>query len=279
MRLAVSNIAWPVEQDAEVAGVLHDLGVTGIEIAPTKIWPRPLEATDAEFDAYRRAWNDRGIEIVAAQSLLFGRPDLTLFDSHDTRQQTLEYLTGIIKLCARLGARALVFGSPKNRRVGPKPRLVVWPDAVSFFWRLADIAEAAGTAVVIEANPPEYGADFITRAAEAIELVSALKHPGFRLHLDTACTTLASDPIRETFDAGIPWLRHFHVSEPNLDPPGASGRVDHTAFAAELARRGYAGWVSLEVREPTPFTLDGFAALVRWFTERYGMSNARRVAG
>jgi len=122
MKLAVSNIAWPMEHDAAVADVLRGLGVTGIEVAPTKVWPRPLEATDAEIDAYRRFWDDRGIAIAAAQSLLFGRPDLTLFESDDTQRRTLEYLTGIIRLCGRLGAGALVFGSPKNRRVGSMPR-------------------------------------------------------------------------------------------------------------------------------------------------------------
>lgn len=279
MKLVVSNIAWPVEQDAAVADVLRDLGVAGIEVAPTKVWPRPLEVTDAEIDACRRFWNDRGIAIVAAQSLLFGRPDLILFDSDGTRRQTLQYLTSIIKLCARLGAGPLVFGSPKNRRVGSILRPRAWAEAVSFFRQLADAAEIAGTVVVLEANPPEYGADFITRAAEAVELVRTVNHPGFRLHLDTGCMTLANDPIRATFDAGFPWLRHFHASEPNLAPPGTSGRVDHAAFATELARRGYAGWVSLEMREPTPFTLDGFVASVRWFTERYGMADARRAAG
>ena len=39
MKLAVSNIAWPREQDAAVADLLAGLGVTGIEVAPTKISP------------------------------------------------------------------------------------------------------------------------------------------------------------------------------------------------------------------------------------------------
>jgi len=121
----------------------------------------------------------------------------------------------------------------------------------------------------MEANPPEYGADFVTTAAEAVELVRAVNHPDFRLHLDTGCMTLAHDPIAEMFDAAFPLLRHFHVSEPNLDPPGTSGKVDHPAFAAELKRRGYPHWVSLEMREPNPFTLDRLAAAVRRFKEWY----------
>ena len=271
MKLAVSNIAWPQEQDAAVADLLAGLGVTGIEVAPTKVWPQPLAATDAEVDAYRRFWNDRGIEIIAAQALLFGKPELTLFDSPETRARTLDYLTGIVRLCSRLGAGALVFGSPKNRRVGNGSPHKARQVAAEFFDRLAGVAEDAGTAVVLEANPPEYGADFVTRAAEAVELVKAVNHAGFRLHLDTGCMTLANDPIGETFDAGFPLLRHFHVSEPNLDPPGTSGKVDHPAFAAELRRRGYSHRVSLEMREPKPFTPDRLAESVRWVKRVYGL--------
>jgi sugar phosphate isomerase/epimerase len=269
MKLAVSNIAWPKEQDVAVADVLRELGVAGIEVAPTKVWPQPLDATDAEIDDYRRFWNDRGFQVVAAQALLFGRPELTLFESAETARKTLDYLRGVVRLCARLGAGALVFGSPKNRRVGNgsphKARLA----AVEFFQKLGEIAAAAGTAVVMEANPPEYGADFVTRAGEAVELVKAVNHPGFRLHLDTGCMTLANDPVGATLDAGFPLMRHFHASEPNLDPPGSSGKVDHPAFAAELRRRGYSHWVSLEMREPKPFTPGGLADAVRWVKRAY----------
>jgi sugar phosphate isomerase/epimerase len=279
MKLAVSNIAWPREQDAAVADALADLGVTGVEVAPTKLWPDPLAATAADVAACRAFWNTRRIEVVAAQALLFGRPELTLFDSADTRARTLAYLERVIQLCAGLGAGALVFGSPKNRRVGATPRPDAWAIAAQFFGDLAAVAARAGTCVVIEANPSDYGADFVTRAGEAVELVKAVGHSGFRLHLDTGCMALAADPIRETFEIARPFLRHVHVSEPNLEPPGSSGTVDHTAFAAELRRHRYAGWVSLEMREPKSFTLDGLAAAVRWVKERYGRPTAGVTTG
>jgi sugar phosphate isomerase/epimerase len=276
--LAVSNIAWPREQDAEVAEVLHEFGIGGIEIAPTKIWSNPIAATDAEIDDYRRYWNERGIAIVAAQALLFGKPDLTIFESADVRRKTLDYLAAIVKLCARLGAGSLVFGSPKNRRVGDLAPEGVRSIAREFFARLGEIAAAAGTCIVMEANPPEYGADFATTAAAAIELVKSVDHPGFRLHLDTGCMTLAGDSITSTLESGFALLKHFHVSEPNLDPPGTSRRVDHAAFAAELQRRGYAQWVSLEMREPKTFMIDGFAASVRWLKSNFSLPAGERVA-
>lgn len=270
MKFAVSNIAWPRDRDVEVAAVLRDHGVRGIEIAPTKLWSQPLAATDPEIEAARGFWSDRGIAIVAAQALLFGKPELAIFESVDTRTATLDYLAGIVRLCAKLGAGSLVFGSPRNRRVGSMPPGEANRIAVEFFTRLGDVAAAAGTCVVMEANPPVYGADFATRASEAIELVERVNHPGFRLHLDTGCMSLAADPIAETFARGRSWLRHFHVSEPNLDAPDRSGTVDHAACAAALREAAYDGWVSLEMREPQQFDLASFSEHVAWLRRRYG---------
>lgn len=269
MKLAVSNIAWPAAEHAAVLPALRELGVTGVEVAPTKLFPDPSAASPADVDAARGWWADQGFTVVAAQALLFGRPDLTLFDSVEVREQTLDYLARVLGTCGRLGAGACVFGSPKNRRRGALPEPAACDTAVSFFRRLAAHAADANTTVVLEANPPRYGADFVTRAAEAVELVRAVGHPAFRLHLDTACMTLAGDPVRETFDAGFPLLGHFHVSEPDLGVPGPGGTVDHAAFAAEQKRRGYAGWVSLEMREPTPFELDTLVEAVRFVRDVY----------
>lgn len=270
MKLAVSNIAWPSAAQDAVLAALRELGVTAIEVAPTKLFSDPSAATSAEVDAARGWWADQGFSIVAAQALLFGKPELTLFDSAETCERTLDYLARVLAVCGRLGAGACVFGSPKNRRRGDLPEAEARDTAVSFFRRLAGHAAAVGTTVVLEANPPRYSADFVTRAADAIELVRAVDHPAFRLHLDTACMTLADDPLAATFDAGESLLGHFHVSEPDLAPPGPGGSVDHAAFAAELSRRGYAGWVSLEMREPTPFTVEAVSAAVRFVKDVYG---------
>lgn len=269
MKIAVSNIAWPVEADEAVAGALAALGVTGIEVAPTKAWPNPLDATDAAIDEYRRFWEARDIAVVAAQALLFGRPELTLFDDAATRERTFTYLSGIVRVCARLGAKALVFGSPKNRRIGNRAVADVLPEAVEFFGRLADVAASHGTCVVLEANPPEYGADFVTDAAQAADLVRSVNHPGFRLHLDSACMTMAGDNPDEVIPAAAPLLAHFHASEPRLAPLGTGG-VDHARFAAQLRAGNYAGWVSIEMKQTDPFDVNSVGNAVRMVQEVYG---------
>jgi D-psicose/D-tagatose/L-ribulose 3-epimerase len=270
VKLAISNIAWPTDQDAHVADLLKHLGVTGIEIAPTKIWPAPLETTPAEIARYRQFWADRGIAVVAAQALLFGQPQLTLFENSEKRGRMLAYLTVMARVCADLAIGALVFGSPKNRCVAGLPRETTWPIAVDFFGKLGEAAAAAGTTIVMEANPPEYGTDFVTHAAEAIEMVQAVNHPGFRLHLDSACMTLANDPISETIAAGAPLLRHFHVSEPFLAPVQPGG-VAHHLFARELNRVGYSHWLSIEMRQQEPFAPQRLSDTITFVRAAYGV--------
>jgi sugar phosphate isomerase/epimerase len=248
MRLAFSNIAWEPEQDEAVVAVLRGHGFAGVEIAPTKRWPKPLEASQVELDAYRHLWEARGAPIVAMQALLFGRPELQLFADAALRAQTAEYLAGICRLGGRLGARALVFGSPKNRARGALPLAEAWPVAVDFFRRVGDAAAAAGTCLCIEANPPQYACDFVTTSAEARALVHDVASPGFGLHLDIAGMHLAGEDVLAGIRASAGQIRHFHVSAPGLAQVTDTGPLDLLAIARTLGETGYDGWVSVEMR-------------------------------
>jgi sugar phosphate isomerase/epimerase len=254
MRIAFSNIAWPPEQDAAVAAALTSAGITALEVAPGKLHPDPSTLSADACRDLRRRWEDRGLPIVAAQALLFGHPELTLFESAEARAATLAYLKRITAVCASLGAKSLVFGSPKNRLRGAMPVEQANGIAVEFFRELAVAAHEAGTCIVMEANPAEYGADFVTRADEALALVEAVAHPGFQFHLDAACLVMAGENL-SLIDKAKSSLRHFHASEPNLAAIGSSGRIDLPAFAAALRRADYAGYVSIEMRQPEPFDL------------------------
>lgn len=248
MRLAISNIAWPAGADDEAATLLHAHGVEGVELALTKIWSEPLAASAAEVLAYRQGWERRGLRIVALQALLFGKPQMTLFDSEAVRRQTLDYLTGIIERAAWLGATALVFGSPKNRRRGTRTPPQAWAVAVPFFRELGRIAHRHGVYFCIEPNPAEYGCDFVTAVAEGIELVDAVAERGFGLHLDTGGMALAGDAAAASIVAAGERCRHFHISEPYLAEVGG-GPATHSECAAALRARDYRGWVSIEMSE------------------------------
>jgi sugar phosphate isomerase/epimerase len=75
MKLAVSSIAWTNEEEADVASLLQRLGVSYVELAPTKQWQDPTtEASDKALADYKAFWAEYGIKVVAFQSMLLNRP-------------------------------------------------------------------------------------------------------------------------------------------------------------------------------------------------------------
>src|SRR6267143_2692345 len=259
MNLAMSAIAWEPSEDEAAASILRERGFEGVELAPTKIFPRPDAATGAEVAACRAAWSRRGLRIVALQALLFGQTELTVFG--EPPEPPLEYLSGVARLGGRLGAGALVFGSPRNRALGPLPAADAWRAAVEFFRALGTAAAEAGTCVCIEPNPPRYGADFITTAEEALRLVEEVGSPGFGLHLDAACALLAGEDFPARLRASAHVLRHVHLSEPDLAPVRKGGSLDLPAISAALRDIGYSGWVSGEMK---PAGLDAVRAAAQF---------------
>jgi D-psicose/D-tagatose/L-ribulose 3-epimerase len=243
---AVSNIAWDPTEDDAVAKVLRAAGVSGVEIAPTKRWESPIEATKKEILEYRHRWERRGLRIVALQALLYGRSDLQLFGSPVVRRALREYLSALIEMAAALGAHALVFGSPKNRVRGKMPLGEATAIAIEFFREIGALAASRGCVVCIEPNPPSYGCDFVTTTPEAVALCTAIASRGIKVQGDTgAMIVMGEDTASAVAHAG-PWLGHFHASEPELAELHHSSV--HKAAARALADQKYGGWVSVEMR-------------------------------
>lgn len=247
MNLSISNIAWDIDEDEEIKLLLSRIGVKGIEIAPTKIWSEPLNCTSIEALKVKDDWASRGIKLVAMQSLLFGKNHLNLFSSDDLRQEMFEYLLGIISLSGKLGIESLVFGSPKNRLAGELSKKEQYEIAVPFFYELGVEAAKENVTICIEPNPIDYGCDFVTNGEEAIALIREVGHSGFRLHLDSGSLNLNNEDVFSVIENGIPYLNHFHISEPYLNLIG-SDHTPHADIVKALKTAGYQKWVSIEMK-------------------------------
>lgn len=235
MRLAISNIAWEPAEDAAVAKLLNAHRIDAIDVAPTKYFPEPSRAPAADIQKVRRWWADHGIEIFGMQSLLFGTSGLNLFGSDDVQKAMLEHLSAVCRIANGLGARRLVFGSPRNRDrsgLGDAEALAV---AVRFFSRLGEIAQAEDVAICLEPNPARYGCNFMTNSRDTAEVVRAVDHPAVRMQLDTGAHEINSEPVAAVLEANAALIGHVHASEPDLVPLG-DGTVDHRAVGAALKK-------------------------------------------
>lgn len=254
MNVTISNLAWNVVEDDAVAGILNRCKISQVELAPTKIWPKPLLATKEELLSYRKFWNAKGIGIVALQSLLFGFPEFELFGPN--APEMLSYLKGIVEMAEKLGARVLVFGSPKNRKRGE----LAAPDAVKiaapFFREIGDFAATKGICFCIEPNPTVYACDFVTTSEQGAALVKEVGSEGFGLHLDLGGMFLAEEPIEEQLRKLAPAIRHFHVSAVNLahvDPDNSP--IPYSSAIKMLKESGYTGTLSIEMVGKAPNNL------------------------
>lgn len=247
MKLAISNIAWDTSVEKEIASILEDLNVKGIEVAPTKINSNPKELLDGDIIKYKEFWKGYGIKIVAMQALLFGCPELKIFENELKRNNTFEYLKLIIRIGGLLDAKVLVFGSPKNRDIGRLKREVVENIAVKFFQGIGDYSSKYNLKTCIEANPPEYGSNFITDTEEAFDLVNKVNNKGFGLHIDLGGMLLSKEDFKELHNYKGK-IEHVHISQPYLEPLNRKNLAVYEKLVDTLKQDNYDHWISIEMK-------------------------------
>ena len=245
----ISNIAWPMADDMAAEAALHELGVSSLELAPTRHWPDLSMVTEAAARDLSESLLARGFRIAGFQAVLFGQPSLQVFGV-DGGRACRDYLISVCRLAGWMGAGAVVLGAPKNRLRGGLAPEAAHALARDFFREVGAAADAVGTRICLEPNPAAYGADFLLTAAEAADLVQAVDSPGVALNFDMGEQALHEADAAANILVLAPLIGHFHVSEPMLEPFDPA-RAAHAEAAAALRRVGYAGAVSLEMKPPT----------------------------
>ena len=112
---AVSNIGWNRHDDPAILDLLSRYHVTGIELAPSKVWSDLETVTEKDAEEYRAFLAGHGFVVPAFQAILFGCPDLQVFDP-DSHKALFARLELVARLASWMGAKILVFGAPKNRK-------------------------------------------------------------------------------------------------------------------------------------------------------------------
>ncbi len=241
MRLSVSNIGWGMEQDIMVYELMKKYGYSGLEIAPTRIFPN----SPYEEKARAREWKEKlereyGFVIPSMQSIWFGRKE-KLFGTEEERQILGDYSRKAIDFAAAIDCKNLVFGCPGNRNL---PENADEDRGRLFFRALGDYALERGTAIGMEANPPIYDTNYINRTCSALELVKNVGSKGFLLNLDVGAMIWNGEETDELKGCGH-LISHVHISEPNLAP--VRERKLHRDLSRFLRGEGYQGFVSVEM--------------------------------
>ncbi len=195
---------------------------------------------------------DAGLEVVGLHWLLAKTAGLHITSPDPTvRRRTADYLRSLAEVCASLGGRILVLGSPKQRNLLPG---VSYDDAEAYSVEVLHGALGAckqlGVTLGIEPLGPADG-DFMLTAAAAVRVIEMVDSPFCKLHLDVKAMSSEDKPIPDVIRENRERLVHFHANDPNLLGPGM-GAVDFAPIFAALREIDYSGWVSVEVFKYEP---------------------------
>lgn len=247
VKFAVSNIALTAYDHAAELRRVAALGISGIEVAPSRVWKdsyRGLRPSDVA--RYKAELDAAGLEAVGLHSLFFDQPSLGLFRDPDGRAATLDFLVHLSGLCRDLGGRTLIWGGGRKR--GSVPAAEAVAETIGFMGELCRRIEGHGTVFCFEPLGPE-STDFINSALESLAIAAAVDHPALAVQLDAKALYQNDEVEPRTFASVAPRLVHFHANEPDLGVLGSSGLIDHARLGALLREQDYRGFVSIEQRQ------------------------------
>ena len=148
--------------------------------------------------------------------------------------------TRLIGLCAELGGKVLVHGSPKQREVAAGETLDIARARLRDF--LAEAAEVAAAHGVVYCIEPLSRNEtlLVNTVAEAAEIVRAVDRRSLRTMIDCSAAGLSeSVSVPELIDAWLPTglIGHVQVNDPNRRAPGQGEMQFAPIFAALQAPR------------------------------------------
>jgi sugar phosphate isomerase/epimerase len=246
MKLGICNELFVNRPWEKICDFASGIGYQGIEVAPFTLAERAELITPQRRRELRESAEWRGLQIIGLHWLLMKPPGLYITHPDAAiRRETTRYFVELVGLCADLGGKVMVIGSPKQRNLlpGVKREQALGYAAEVFTPCLESAAERGVTLAIEPLSTRE--TDFLTCASDAVELIERIDHPNFRLQLDVKAMSYEYKPIPQIIRESAKYLAHFHVNDPNLLGPGM-GEIGYEPIIAALREAGYDGWLSVE---------------------------------
>ena len=263
MRISLCNevlVPMPFDKQCEFAA---RLGYDGLEVAPYTLTDEPAQLTPAVVAATRRAAQDAGIAITGLHWLLVRPAGLSISTRDDAvRQRTLDLMLSLIDLCAELGGRYLVHGSPGQRRIDERDTKEAALERAQACWAAAgERAAAAGVTYCVEPLAAE-GTPLVNTLEEAASLIAAIGNPALRSMLDcSSAGRQEQESIEALAERWLPrgLIAHVQVNDRNRQGPG-QGVQKFAPLLATLLKHGYSGDLAVE---PFDYVPDGPGSAAR----------------
>jgi D-psicose/D-tagatose/L-ribulose 3-epimerase len=262
MRVSLCNEViggLPFERQCELAA---ELGYDGLEIAPVTLTDDPTKLSAARIAELRRAAADAGIAITGLHYLMRAPAGLSITSADaGRRERTVAVMRRLCGLCAQLGGKILVHGSPDQRVLEPGEEENGRKRGIDCFAAVADAASAAGVTYCVEPLARNLTA-FVNTVQEAADIVRMIDQPALRTMIDcSAAGQSEAEPVDALLSRWLPTglIAHMHFNDPNRRGPG-EGDLAFRPILAALRAGGYKGDAAVE---PFVYRPDGPACAAR----------------
>lgn len=223
--------------------LLHSAGYDYIEENVQKLLS-PFIAEDT-FQLHLAQLRKLQCKVEVCNSFFPG--EIRLTGDNVNEQQVLTYVQGVMSRAKQAGIRLIVLGSGGSRRL---PDNYNKDTATQQFIRLCrKMAVVAGKydCVIAIENLNSTETNFVNTLAEADAIVTAVKHPNFKLTADIY-HMLKEHESPDMIGKARKNLVHCHIAErEKRTAPGSTGD-DVAPYIAALASIQYTGRISLECR-------------------------------
>lgn len=248
MRVSLCNeviAELPFARQCELAAAL---GYDGLEPAPFTFGDDPTRLSAARIAELRRAASDAGIAITGLHYLMRAPAGLSITSADAAqRARSVAMMRAMCGLCAELGGKILVHGSPDQRVLESGDEENSRKRGIECFAAVVDAAADAGVTYCIEPLARNQTA-FINTVQEAADIVRLIGKPALRTMIDCSAASQAeAEPVdalvRRWLPSGL--IAHIHFNDPNRRGPG-EGDLAFAPILAALRDGGYTGDASIE---------------------------------
>ena len=261
MKYSISNLAWADTPLDQIIPKLALAGVQGVEIAPTAIWPNLNLLSDQEIVEFKKYLESENLVVSGIQSLLYGHPELQLFDQAcwgDLRK----HLENVIRIGGLLGADVAVFGSPTNRLRGNLESHHADELAEIFLKQIIPTLHRNEIVLTLEPNAPDYGSDYLTTYEEVLKLSQRIDSKNIKPQIDTGCLWMVDKSPEKAYEMFTP--HHIHLSTPNLGQ--VPGNFNFEPLLNMVKQTNFDGWVVIEMLNKGMGGVDQILDSLNWLT-------------
>ena len=261
MKFALCNEVLQPLHFADQCKAAAAMGYDGLEVAPFTLCANPLDITDSAAAGFARIAQDHGLEICGLHWLLVAPGGLSIVAPESSvRDRTVAVMRRLVELCALMGGRYLVHGSPRQRSVpqGSSHEQALARATECF----AQVAATAGNCGVVYCVEPlsTRETDLINTVAEAARIVDQIDSPALRTMIDcSAAGQIEQESIDSLMRRWMPsgHIAHVQANDPNRRGPG-QGELRFAPILRTLrqmqAQGHYRGIVAVE---PFDYVPDG----------------------